>query len=62
VTSRGVSGIVKGRQTDRGEPMFEEAPRLYPEEITAAVRGAKAAGEVEIVVMGLLEVWGLGRS
>ena len=31
--------------------MFEEARRLYTEEINAAVRGAKAAGATEIVVM-----------
>ncbi|HEY1315775.1 MAG TPA: M55 family metallopeptidase, partial [Gaiella sp.] len=47
----GVSGIVKGGQTSGGEPMFDEARRLYTEEINAAVRGAKAAGATEIVVM-----------
>ena len=47
----GVSGVVKGGQTAGGEPMFEEARRLYTEEINAAVRGAKAAGATEIVVM-----------
>ena len=47
----GVAGIVKGGQTSGGEPMFEEARRLYTEEINAAVRGAKAAGATEIVVM-----------
>ena len=47
----GVSGIVKGGQTSGGEPMFEEARRLYTEEINAAVRGAKTAGATEIVVM-----------
>ena len=39
----GVSGVVKGGQTTGGEPMYEEARRLYTEEINAAVRGAKAA-------------------
>ncbi len=39
----GVSGIVEGGQTSGGEPMYEEARRLYAEEIDAAVRGAKAA-------------------
>jgi D-aminopeptidase len=34
---------VKGGQTAGGEPMLEEARRLYTEEIKAAVRGAKAA-------------------
>ena len=47
----GVSGVVKGGQTVGGEPMFDEARKLYTEEINAAVRGAKAAGATEIVVM-----------
>jgi D-amino peptidase len=47
----GVSGIVKGPQTSGGAPMYEEGRRLYTEEINAAVRGAKAAGATEIVVM-----------
>jgi D-amino peptidase len=47
----GVSGIVKPGQTGGGAPMYEEARRLYTEEINAAVRGAKAAGATEIVVM-----------
>jgi D-amino peptidase len=47
----GVSGVVKGAQTTGGAPMYEEARRLYTEEINAAVRGAKACGATEIVVM-----------
>jgi len=47
----GVSGIVKWEQTSGGDPMYEEGRRLYTEEINAAVRGAKAAGATEIVVM-----------
>ena len=47
----GVSGIVKGGQTHGGAPLYEEARKLYTEEINAAVRGAKAAGATEIVVM-----------
>jgi len=47
----GVSGVVKGAQTTGGAPMYEEARRLYTEEINAGVRGAKAAGATEIVVM-----------
>jgi D-amino peptidase len=47
----GVSGVVKPEQGDGGEPLFEEARKLYTEEINAAVRGAKAAGATEIVVM-----------
>ncbi|HEU0304653.1 MAG TPA: M55 family metallopeptidase [Gaiellaceae bacterium] len=47
----GVAGIVKWEQTTGGDPMYEEGRRLYTEEINAAVRGAKAAGATEIVVM-----------
>jgi len=47
----GVSGIVKWEQTTGGDPMYEEARRLYTEEINAAVRGARAGGAQEIVVM-----------
>jgi D-amino peptidase len=47
----GVSGIVKWEQVEGGESLYEEARRLYTEEINAAVRGAKAAGATEIVVM-----------
>jgi D-amino peptidase len=47
----GVSGIVKPEQTSGGDPMYDEGRRLYTEEINAAVRGAKAAGAMEIVVM-----------
>src|SRR5437870_12618684 len=47
----GVAGIVKWQQTNGGEPMYEEGRRLYTEEINAGVRGAKAAGATEIVVM-----------
>src|SRR5687767_13420917 len=47
----GVSGIVKGPQTHGGAPMYDEGRKLYTEEINAAVRGAKAAGATEILVM-----------
>ena len=47
----GVSGVVKWEQVSGGEPLYEEARKLYTEEINAAVRGAKAAGATEIVVM-----------
>ena len=47
----GVSGIVRWGQVTGGHPMYEEGRRLYTEEINAAVRGAKAAGATEIVVM-----------
>jgi D-amino peptidase len=47
----GVSGIVKWEQVSGGESLFEEGRKLYTEEINACVRGAKAAGATEIVVM-----------
>ena len=47
----GVAGIVKWEQTLGGEPLYDEGRRLYTQEINAAVRGAKAAGATEIVVM-----------
>src|SRR6266498_2162316 len=47
----GVSGIVKWEQTTGGDPMYEEGRRLYTEEINAAIRGARAGGAKEIVVM-----------
>lgn len=47
----GVAGIVRFDQVTGGHPMYEEGRRLYTGEINAAVRGAKAAGATEIVVM-----------
>src|SRR5919201_2035602 len=47
----GVAGITKWEQTDGGKSLYEEARKLYTEEINAAVRGAKAAGAREILVM-----------
>ena len=47
----GVSGIVVWSQVSGGKPMYEEGRRLYTEEINAAVRGARAAGATEIVVV-----------
>jgi D-amino peptidase len=47
----GVSGIVDWQQVNGGAPMYEEGRRLYTEEINAAVRGARAAGATEIVVV-----------
>jgi len=47
----GVAGIVKWQQTTGGHAMYDEGRRLYTGEINAAVRGAKAAGATEIVVM-----------
>lgn len=47
----GVCGITRWEQAAGGAPMYEEARRLYTEEINAAVRGARAAGATEVVVM-----------
>jgi D-amino peptidase len=47
----GVAGIVRWEQVDGGAPMYEEGRKLYTEEINAAVRGARAGGATEIVVM-----------
>jgi D-amino peptidase len=47
----GCAGIVKWGQTGGDGPLYQEGRRLYTEEINAAVRGAKAAGATEIVVM-----------
>src|SRR5262245_31274563 len=47
----GVAGIVKWQQVSGGEKRYDEGRVLYTEEINAAVRGAKAAGATEIVVM-----------
>jgi D-amino peptidase len=47
----GVAGIVKWDQVMGGHAMYEEGRRLYTGEINAAVRGARAGGATEIVVM-----------
>jgi D-amino peptidase len=47
----GVSGITRWEQVAGGAPMYEQACRLYTEEINAAVRGARAAGATDVVVM-----------
>jgi D-amino peptidase len=47
----GVAGIVRWQQTSGGEKLYDEGRVLYTEEINAAVRGAKAAGATQIVVM-----------
>ena len=58
----GVAGIVKWQQVDgsTAKRSYHEGRELYTEEINAAVRGAKAAGATEIVVMdchGAGEEW-----
>ena len=47
----GVGGIANGSQVVAGEPLFEEGRKLYTGEINAAVRGARAAGATDVVVM-----------
>jgi len=47
----GVAGIVRRGQVGGDLPLYQEGRKLYTEEINAAVRGAKAAGATEIVVM-----------
>ena len=47
----GVAGIVKWEQVAGGEPMYEEARKLYTEEINATVRGAFSAGATDVCVM-----------
>ena len=47
----GVAGIVRWQQVTGGHAMYEEGRRLYTGEINAAVRGARAGGATEIVVM-----------
>jgi D-amino peptidase len=47
----GCAGVFKWGQTGGESPLYQEGRRLYTEEINAAVRGAKAAGATEIVVM-----------
>jgi D-amino peptidase len=47
----GVSGVVKWAQVNGGDPMYPEARKLYTAEINAAVRGARAGGADEIIVM-----------
>jgi D-amino peptidase len=47
----GVAGIIKWSQTGGDQALYHEGRKLYTEEINAAVRGAKAAGAKEIVVM-----------
>lgn len=47
----GVAGIVKWAQVTAGESQYEECRKLYTEEINAAVRGARAGGATDVVVM-----------
>lgn len=47
----GVAGICRWDQVSGGRPLYEEGRKLYTEEINAAIRGARAGGATEVVVM-----------
>ena len=47
----GVAGITRWQQVTGGHEHYHEGRVLYTEEINAAVRGAKAAGASEIIVL-----------
>src|SRR6516165_1008424 len=47
----GVAGITNWSQVTGGESLYDEGRKLYTEEINAAVRGARAGGATEVVVM-----------
>ncbi len=47
----GVAGISTWEQVGGSLPLYEEGRRLYTEEVNAAVRGCRAAGAEEIVVI-----------
>jgi D-amino peptidase len=47
----GVACIETWEQVTGGMPRYEEARKLYTDEISAAVRGARAAGATEITVV-----------
>jgi D-amino peptidase len=47
----GVSCIETWEQVMSGNPLYQECRKLYTDEMNAAVRGAKAAGATDIVVV-----------
>ncbi len=47
----GVSGIIRWEQVGGDTTLFQEARRLYTEELNAAVRGAIAAGATDVVIV-----------
>jgi D-amino peptidase len=55
----GVAGITNWQQVTGGESLYEEGRKLYTEEINAAIRGARAGGASEVVVM---DCHGAGRG
>ncbi len=51
VDMEGIAGIETWDQVSGGKPQYEEGRRLMTGEVNAAVRGAKAAGATDIVVV-----------
>jgi D-amino peptidase len=51
VDMEGIAGIEVWEQVTGGKPQYEESRRLMTGEVNAAVRGAKAAGADEIIVV-----------
>jgi D-amino peptidase len=51
VDMEGIAGIETWDQVSGGKPQYEEGRRLMTGEVNAAVRGAKAAGATDIVVI-----------
>ncbi len=51
VDMEGIAGIETWDQVTGGKPQYEEARRLMTGEVNAAVRGAKAAGADDIIVI-----------
>ena len=51
VDMEGIAGIETWDQVNGGKPQYEEGRRLMTGEVNAAVRGAKAAGADEIMVI-----------
>ncbi|HLZ60586.1 MAG TPA: M55 family metallopeptidase [Ktedonosporobacter sp.] len=47
----GIAGIEAWEQVMGGSPLYEEGRRLFTGEVSAAVRGAKAGGATEIIVV-----------
>lgn len=47
----GVCGIQAWEQVNGGHPSYEDGRRLYTNEVNAAVRGARAAGATDIIVV-----------
>jgi D-amino peptidase len=47
----GVCGIQAWEQVNGGHPSYEDGRRLYTAEVNAAVRGARAAGASDIIVV-----------